>query len=317
VNDERFQKRELAVWVGIVGNLALACLKGVVGFMAQSKVLLADAARSASGAISSAAALSRLRTAKLPPEETYPHGQDKKVSITTILLSIIILVLGVEMGISSIKSLWVDVEHVPKVFALIAIGISLLVKEIMFQYTYRMGKRIGSPELIANARGHRSDIYSSIVALIGVFGALMGNYLGLSFLYYMDPFAGLFVSLLVLRMGYMVVKEALHMKKDYVLQQEDAADLIAAVQVIKGVITVDDLRVREHGHYVVVDIKISVNPRVSVWEGHEVSKKVKQQLMKRFHHVSNVFVHVSPYDAGYPYKHNTDTDHSEFPSVIH
>ncbi|SDN55383.1 cation diffusion facilitator family transporter [Paenibacillus sp. yr247] len=317
MNDERFQKTELAVWVGIALHVALACLKGVVGFMAQSNALLADAAHSASDALSSADALIRLRTTKMPPEETYPYGQGKKVSTATILLSIVIMVVGAQMGISAIKSIWFDVEHAPKVYALVAIGISLFVKEIMFQYTYRLGKRLGSKELIANAWGHRSDIYSSIVALIGIFGSLMGNYLSLPFLYYLDPLAGLFVSLFVLRMGYLLVKEALHTKMDYVLQKEDAADLIAAVQAVKGVITVDDLRAREHGHYVVVDIKISVNPRVSVWEGHEVSKKVKQHLMKRFHHVSDVFVHVAPYDAGYPYKNNSDTELNEFPSVFH
>ena len=79
----------------------------------------------------------------------------------------------------------------------------------------------------------------------------MGNYLNVSFLYYLDPLAGIIISLLVLKMGYSLVKEALHTKTDYVLQQEDAAELIAAVQMIKGVITVDDLRAREHGHYVV------------------------------------------------------------------
>lgn len=317
MNDERFQKTELAVWVGITGNLALACLKIVIGFMSQSKALLADAVHSTSEAISSAAALIRLRTKDAVSKEAYTNSQDKKVSITSILLSIVILVLGVELGISTIKSIGVDVEHAPKAYAFVAIGISFLVKEIMFQYTYRLGKRLGSQEIISNAWVHRSDIYSSIVALLGFLGALMGNYLDLFYLYYLDPLAGLFISLMVLKMGYSLLKEAVHTKNDYVLLQEDAADLIAAVQMIKGVITVDDLQAKEHGHYVVVDIKISVNPRVSVWEGHEISKKIKQQLMKRFHHVSDVFVHVTPYDAGYPYKNNTDTELNEFPSVIH
>ncbi|MGO4269815.1 cation diffusion facilitator family transporter [Paenibacillus sp. TAF58] len=316
MNDERFQKTELTVWVGLAGNAALACLKGIVGFMSQSKALLADAVHSASEAVSSVDALIKQRAAEVMPQEAYPNRQDKKVSITSILLSIVILVLGVELGISTIKSIGVDVELAPKVYALVAIGISLLAKEIMFQYTYRLGKRLGSQELIANSWGHRSDIYSSIVALIGVLGALMGNYLNLSFLYYLDSLAGLFISLMVVKMGYSLLKEALHTKTDYVLLQEDAAELIAAVQMIKGVITVDDLQAREHGHYVVVDIKISVNPRVSVWEGHEVSKKIKQQLMKRFHHISDVLVQVNPYDAGYPYKNNTDSELNES-SVIH
>ncbi|NOV04114.1 cation diffusion facilitator family transporter [Paenibacillus planticolens] len=317
MKDERFQKTEFAIWGGIAGNAVLACLKGIVGVMVQSSALLADAAHSASGAIASSAALLRIRSARLSPEAANPHEPEKKVSVATILLAIVVLVVGIEMGISAIKNMWAGPEHVIKNYALVALGISLAVKEIMYQYAIRMARRIGSQELISNSRGHRSDIYSTIVALIGVFGAALAGYLDVSFLYYMDPLAGIIVSLLIVRMGYSLVRAALHKKQEYVLQQEDADDLIAVVQLVKGVVTVDDLRAREQGHYVVVDIKISVNPRVSVWEGHEISKKVKQQLMKRFHHVSDVVVHVAPYDAGYPYKHTTDSELSELPSVIH
>lgn len=318
MHEEHFEKTERAVWGGIALHAALACLNGVVGVLSQSKAMVADAAHSASDAMNAVAALFRLRTAKISPDEAFPRGQGKRISFASNLFSVIILVAGVEMGISAIKSIWVGADHAPKGFALAAIGISLFVKEVMFQYTYRLGKRLGSKELIANSWGHRSNIYSSIVALVGIFGAMMGKYLGVPFLYYLDPLAGLFVSLMVLRMGFTCAKAALHTNTYFdIPHNEDAAELITAVQLIKGVITVDDLRVREQGHYVVVDIKISVNPRMSVWEGHEVSKKIKQQLMKRFHHIADVFVHVTPYDAGYPYKNNMDTEMSEFPSVIH
>jgi divalent metal cation (Fe/Co/Zn/Cd) transporter len=122
VNDERFQKTERTVWVGIAGNIALACLNVIVGFMSQSKALLADAVHSASEAVSSSSALIKQRTEEAAPQEAYPHRHDKKISITSILMSIVILVLGVELGISTIKSIGVDVEHAPKVYALVAIG---------------------------------------------------------------------------------------------------------------------------------------------------------------------------------------------------
>jgi divalent metal cation (Fe/Co/Zn/Cd) transporter len=80
---------------------------------------------------------------------------------------------------------------------------------------------------------------------------------------------------------------------------------------------VDELRAREHGHYVLVDVKISVNPKISVYEGHDIARLVKQQLMMRFTHVSDVFIHVNPYDPGYPYKNNVDPDQDENASLLH
>jgi cation diffusion facilitator family transporter len=317
LTDERFQKAEFAAWVGIAGNIALAVLKGVIGIKANSKALIADAIHSASDVAGSVAVLIGLRAAKLPPDEDHPYGHGKAESIASIIISVLLLIVGIEIGISAIKTLWHGVDSPPKSYALIAIGISIVVKEILFRYKYQLGKKLGSKALITNAWEHRSDVYSSIAALLGVLGALLGTYMNQPFFYYLDPAAGLFVSLLVLRMGYRLVMESIHNTYDHVLHHEDAAELISTVQRVKGVITVDNLRAREHGHYVIVDIKISVNPKISVLEGHDIARTAKQQLMKRFIHVSDVFVHVNPYDPGYPYKNNMDAEQDDYPTLVH
>ncbi len=311
------QKAEFAVWLNIVVNLALAIMKGITGFYAGSKALLADAARSASDAAGSFAVLNRLRIAKLPPDDNHLYRHGKAESIVSIIVSVLLLIVGVEIGVSAVKTLWNGLEVPPKSYALIAIVISLIAKEAMFQYKYRLGKQIGSKAMMANAREHRSDVYSSIAVLAGVLGAILGRYSEMPVLYYLDPAAGLFVAFLILKMGYSLVMASIHKTMDHVLQDEDAADLIQTAQRIKGVITVDDLRAREHGHYVIVDIKISVNPKISVWEGHDVAKSVKQQLMKKFIHVSDVFVHVNPYDPGYPYKNNMDPGQDDVSTLLH
>ncbi|NEW04534.1 cation transporter [Paenibacillus sp. SYP-B3998] len=317
MNDERFQKAEFAAWVGIVGNIALVLLKGIVGIMAQSKALLADSAHSATDVAGSFAVLIGLRAARKLPEEVQSFGNGKSSFISSIVVSVLLMIVGVEIALSATKSIWQGIEMAPKVYALAAIGFSFVIKEAMFQYKLKLAKRKNPQVIITKAWERRSDVYSSIAALVGVFGALLGQYLDIRVLYYLDPLAGLFISLLILRRGYLLVKEAFHATMDHALHHEDAADLITTVQTIKGVITVDDLRAREHGHYVIVDIKISVNPRISVLEGHDIAKFVKHQLMKRFHHVSDVFVHVNPYDAGYPYKNNSDMERSEHPSIFH
>lgn len=316
MKDDRFRKAERGAWVGIGGNIALALLKGAVGYMSGSKALIADALHSASDVFGSLAVLVGLRASKRPPDEDHPYGHGKAEPIAAIVVSVLLLVVGIEIGISSVKAIYNGVDAPPGKIALIAIVISIIVKEAMFRYKYKLGKKLSSQALIANAWEHRSDVYSSIAALIGVGGAIVGHYLGNNGFYYLDPLAGLFVSLLVLRMGYRMVMESIHNTMDHVLHKEDASELLATVQRIKGVIAVDELRAREHGHYVIADIKISVNPRISVQEGHDIAKLVKQTLMKRFTHVSDVFVHVNPYDPGYPYK-NGDPEQPDIPTLLH
>ncbi len=92
-------------------------------------------------------------------------------------------------------------------------------------------------------------------------------------LLYLDPAASLFISLLIIRKGYKLVMDSMLSNTERVLQQEDTTELIETVQRVGGVIAVNELRAREHGHYVIVDVKISVNPKITVLEGHDIGKK--------------------------------------------
>nr|WP_240414332.1 cation diffusion facilitator family transporter [Paenibacillus periandrae] len=316
MTEERFQKTEFAYWIGIIGNIFLAALKGVFGYISGSKALIADALHSVSTAGHSCAMLMGLRAAK--QSDGNPHyKQGKAESIAAIIVSVLLLVIGIEICFSSVKTIYYGVDSPPKATALIAIVLSIIIKETMFQYKYRLGKKMSNQDLIESARKHRLGMYSSFVVLIGILGALSGNYLGNNYLYYLDPIAGLLVALLVVRMGYRLVMESIHHTLEHTLHDEDVAELMRTVQVIKGVIAVEHLRAREQGHYVIVDIKISVNPRISVLEGHDIAKTVKQALMKRHIHVAEVYIHVNPYDAGYPYKNNIDLEQDQFSSMLH
>lgn len=317
MTQERVQKAEFGAWIGIVGNLGLAVMKGVMGYFSGSKVLVADALHSAANMAGAFVMLSGLRAAKLPPEEHRPSGKGRTETITAIVVSVLMLVIACEMVLSALKTLVHGAASAPKPAALIAIAISIVAKEVIHQYKFRLGKKLTHHELIAYSWERRSDLYASIAALVGVLGAIIGSYSGYSYLYNLDPLAGLFIALLILRMGYRLVVDAIHNHLEQTLHEEDAKALIQTVQTIKGVIAVDELRAREHGHYVLVDVKISVNPRISVHEGHEIARLARQALMKRFHHVSNVFIHVNPYDPGYPYKNNVDSDPDHYPTLLH
>jgi cation diffusion facilitator family transporter len=317
MTEERFNKAQHAVWIGITCNLVLALIKGVVGVAAGSKALIADALHSASAAGCSLAAWIGLKDGQRPSlAEEHPNDHGKMQAIASIIVSVLLLFVGVEIVFAAIKALAGQEPRTPKAFAFIAIVLSMLIKEAIFQYKVRIGRKLASQLLITNAKDYRSDVFSSIIALIGVGGAALGKQFDLPMLVYLDPIASLFIAFLVIRMGYQLIVSNIHSSVVPMLQHEDTDELIKSVQHIKGVIAVDDLRAREHGHYVIVDVKISVNPKISVIEGHEIARMVKYYLMKRFIHVSNVFVHVNPYEASYPYKGITP-DEDSFPTVLH
>jgi cation diffusion facilitator family transporter len=315
MSEQRLKQAESAAWLGIIVMILLAVMKGVVGLLSNSRALIADAAYSASAAVGLIAV--RISPAKTSPNDEQSSGSGKAEAITAILVAVLLLVVGVEIGISAVRTIFRGVSNPPEGFAVIAIVVSVLVKEVMFRYKYALGKKIANKTLIASAWQHRTDMYPSFVALTGVTVALIGQSLEMKSLYIFDTIAGFFIALLLCKMAFKLVLETIHSTVEHVMHADDAAELISTAQKIKGVITVDELRARERGHYVLVDVKISVNPKISVHEGQEIARLLKQQLMKRFVHVSNVLIHVNPYDPGFPYKNNVDPDQDESASLLH
>ncbi|MDR6226350.1 cation diffusion facilitator family transporter [Desmospora profundinema] len=291
---KEMRQAETGAWVGIVGNLILAILKGVVGVIADSRALVADAVHSASDVAGSLAVLIGVRVAQEPPDQDHPYGHGKAESVAAIIVSVILAMVGFEIGRGSFESLFEEVTA-PGWLAVVAAAVSIVAKEAMFQYKYRLGKRIGSQAIIANAWEHRSDVYSSLAALIGIGGAILGQWLGIGQLVYLDAIAGIFVSLLVLRMAFHLAKESIHTTLDHVLHEEDAAELVETAASVQGVKRVDELLAREHGFYVIVDVKIAVEPHITVEEGHGIGKRVKTALVEGHDHVSDVMVHINPY----------------------
>ncbi|MCP1125310.1 cation-efflux pump [Bacillus sp. AFS018417] len=291
--DERFKQAEFGAMVGIVGNIVLAIIKAVIGYVGNSKALMADAVHSASDVIGSLAVLFGLRAAKQPPDDDHPYGHGKAESISAIIVAVLLFVVGIEIVISSIKA-FTQVLEPPRWITVIAVLLSIVVKEGMFRYKYELGKRINSDAIIANAYEHRSDVFSSFAALIGIGAAIIGSKMGVDWLVYADPVAGLFVSLLVIKMAWDIGKEAIHTTLDHVLHEEDIVPMREAVMQVEGVKKIGSLYAREHGHYVIVDIKVSVDPLITVEDGHRIGKHVKEVLMQQ-DNVQNVFVHINPY----------------------
>lgn len=293
-NQDRFKKAEFVAVIGIIGNLVLAVLKWVIGVYSNSRALVADAVNSASDVAGSLAVFIGLRAAKQPPDEDHPYGHGKAESIAAIIVAVLLVLVGFEIGKSSFQAFFQPIEA-PKMIALLAIIVSIAIKETMYRYTFSMGKKLNSDALIVTAYDHRSDVYSSLAALIGIGCAILGEKIEIGWLVYADPVAGLFVSILILKLAWKLGNESIHNALDHVLHEEDTVELRKVVESIPEVKKIDELHAREHGHYVIIDLKISVDPYMTVEEGHRVGKKVKQKLMEESN-VENVFVHINPYD---------------------
>lgn len=302
--NRRFQQAEFAAWIGIIVNILLTLVKGVIGLQSHSKALIADAVHSASDIVGSLAVYVGLRAAKQPPDEEHPYGHGKAESIAAIIVAILLFLVGLQIGKSSLSSFFNPVEA-PGGLAIYAVVISIVVKEALFRYKYRLGKKLNSEALIVNAFEHRSDVYSSLAALVGIGASLLGKYFQIDWLVYGDPVAGLVVSLMVVWLAWKLGSEAIYNTLDHVLDEEETVEWRNIISTVPEVKRIDELYARKYGYYVIIDLKIAVDPNMTVADGHRVGKKVKKLLLEH-PSVHNVFMHINPFYAA---EDRTTKDH--------
>ena len=293
--NDRFQKAQFASILGIVVNLILAVIKGIGGILGNSRALLADAVHSASDVLSSIAVLVGIRAAQKPPDSEHPYGHGKAENIATLIVAILLAVVGLEILMDAISVIWSETESNTSMLALYIVLFSILVKESLFQYKNRLGKKINSPAIIADAWHHRSDAISSLIAFIGIGLSIWGANSEIPFLAYLDPIASAIIAVIIMWMGFSLGKEAVKISLEIVLDEEDTKKFLDTINKIEGVKKIDALHARSHGSYVIIDAKISVDSDITVDEGHTIAVNVKEKLMKQHEGVQDVHVHVNPY----------------------
>ncbi|PQP84908.1 cation transporter [Paenibacillus sp. PCH8] len=304
---EHIPSAQAATWSGIAGNMGLAVIKAGVGYMANSKSLLADGLYSASEAASSLAGLFPFKSVrhkdKARRERFREHSRVARPGIS-VLLSVLILFGGLQLAISAVSSLSGNEPEAPGKSVLLVAFAALAVKEAIFQFQYRYFRKRNLSQALAYAQQHRRALYCSLTVLIGIIGSMTGEETGLSMLLYLDPTAALIASCFVLHKGYRMIVDTVYGSLVQELEQEEASDFKETVQRVYGIITIEHLVAREQEHDVTIELVISVNPRISILEAQEIANRAKTLLLTRFSHVKEVQIQAIPYDPGYPYKSN-------------
>lgn len=291
----RYRAGAQGAWLGIVINFTLMLLKAAAGYFAQSKAMVADAFHSGGDLLASTVVLIGLKISCRPADDDHPYGHWKAESLAQNLVGLLIMLAGISIIISAVNDLRGDL-HPPGPLALWVAVLSVVVKEGLFQHNIRLGKRIDSGALIANAWDHRSDALSSLAALVGIIGARLGGYWGRSWLYYLDPLAGVAVALMILRMGFLIMREASGELMESMADQEIRDEICRLAQSVPGVEEVYEIRARQAGPYLLVDLEIGVNGEVTVDEGHRVAHEVEDKLLREKKQIFNVIVHVQPWE---------------------
>lgn len=275
--------------LGIILSIILIFVKGISGHLGHSYALIADAIESGADVISSGLLWLALYISLKGPDEEHPYGHGKAEPLSAAIVSLFLVVAAVWIARHAIE--YIGTPHaLPRKFTLAVLIIIIGAKEGMFRYVLRVGKRIKSNAVIADAYHHRSDAITSISAFIGISIALIG---GKGF-ESADDWAALAASCLIIYSAQRILRRALAEIMDTAPSQEIVKRVRNIAGGVKGVNNVEKCYVRKMGFDYHVDIHIQVDAYLSVAEGHRIAHLVKDALIQKDLRIINVMVHVEP-----------------------
>jgi len=253
--------------------------------------MVADAIHSISDSFATGAAYIGIRVGEMPADEGHPYGHANAETIAAFLVALTILGTGAFVGVDAVHLVVQKHFETPAMIALVAAVISIIIKEAMFRYTLKVGQRNNNPAVIATAWDHRSDVYSSVAAFLGILGARLG-------FQYLDPIAGLVVAALIIKMSLTLFRSNIGILMDERPETAVLDEIRATALEVGEVRAIDSLKVHRRGSTFTIDIEIAVDSRLTVEQGHQVAAEVKNKLLSKIEHVQDVMVHVNPYQPG-------------------
>lgn len=279
---------------GSVVNLLLVGLKALAGVAGHSAAMVSDAVHSLSDFVTDIVVLVFVRVSARPQDEGHDYGHGKFETLATLFIGLALAAAAVGIVVSGATKLasWLQGEDLPSPgkIALWAALISIITKEILFQYTRIKGRKLNSPALEANAWHHRSDALSSIGAAIGIGGAIV---LGERWTV-LDPLASIVVGAMLVKVAWDLLGPSFGELTDSSLPTDMEQEMLRIISAVEGVEDPHNLRTRRIGNHIAAEVHIRLDGKLTLESAHEKASEVERRFKERFGMESHIIIHMEP-----------------------
>lgn len=276
-------------YISIFSNILLAGIKILSGFIGQSYALIADGIESTTDVFSSALVLFGLKYSSKPADENHPYGHGKIEPLITFLVVLFLVISALVIVYQSVQNIMIP-HNKPEPWTLIILSLIILWKELSYRFVAKKGRESNSTSLQADAWHHRSDAITSLFAFIGISISLfMGEGYESA-----DDWAALLASTFIFYNSYLIFRPALGEVMDEHAYDDLVIEIRNISQTVKGVVATEKCYVRKMGMKFYVDLHVEVDGEISVRQGHEISHRLKDVLLRELPTIEDVLIHIEP-----------------------
>ena len=280
--------------IGSIVNFLLLVFKFIAGVVGHSAAMVADAVHSLSDFVTDIVVIIFVRISGKPQDESHDYGHGKYETLATAIIGVVLMGVGIGILVNSVTGI-VDAFNgkeleAPGMLALVAAAVSIIFKEVLYQYTVFKGKELGSKVVVANAWHHRSDAFSSIGTLIGIAGAI---FLGEKWRV-LDPIAAFIVSVFIIKVAVDLIKPCIDELLEKSLSKEVEERILTIVTAFPEVDSPHHLRTRRIGNNIAIEIHIRMDGAMSLTDAHDITKKIEAAIKNEFGAATHIGIHMEP-----------------------
>ena len=283
---DRYKQTKIAGILGIVGNIFLLIIKGIIGLITNSQAMIADAANSAGDIFASFMTFIGNKIASEPKDDTHNMGHGKAEYIFSMFISISMMAIALKLLYDSIMSLINGDTFEFSWFLVVVCITTILVKIGLFLYTRRLSKKFENLLLEANKKDHRNDCVITTFTLISIL-------LSLANIYWFDSIVGIGISIWIFYSGLQIFIESFNVLMDKSLNEEDKNKIIEVINKYPEIKKYNHLNTTPVGYKYLVSITIFVDGTLTTFESHSIADKLEKEL-NTLPFVYLAIIHVNP-----------------------
>ncbi|MFM1652120.1 cation diffusion facilitator family transporter [Brevibacillus sp. B_LB10_24] len=280
-----YKNGETGACVSIVTFVVLSAGKLFIGYFYHSKALYADGFNNATDIIASLAILIGLRISQKPADHDHPYGHFRAETVSSLVASFIMLAVGLQVFYQGVTAFNRPQTTAPDSITAWVAAFSAVVMYLVYRYNTRLAKKINSGALAAAAKDSLSDALVSVGALVAIVGSRYG-------MPWLDAVTAILIGLFICKTAWDIFRDATHSLTDGF----DSAKLLLLKKTIAstpGVSAIRDIKARQLGNRVLVDVVILVEDRLTVWESHLITEEIEERMLKK-HQIRYTHIHIEP-----------------------
>ena len=277
--------------ISVVVNLGLSIIKIIGGLIGCSNSLIADGIHSFSDLTTDVIAIIGVKLSLKPADPKHPFGHGKIEYLTSIVISLIILGLGITVIYRTFESKLIF----PQMWVTVISILTIVAKLFLSKFIIIKGKKLNNNVLIASGKESLSDVYGSVMVFISIILMYSSRYIDV--LKYADILTSIIIGLLILKIGYQILKENVVVLLDEQIEDKNYLEEIQnTILEEQNILKIKHLHILKNGPYYKLLSTVIMDKHLPIGKAHDIIDEVEEKIKKKDKKIKYVIIHIEPND---------------------